>query len=141
MIGPASRIGCMPFQFDLADRNGREASGVSAEREFEKIRPLAQSRGALVGPFSFEKYAFVLDGARIEAYRKVEDGRMLLYVCAVSDDHGRRDGVCRPIGDRPTAGAELNFVFSLSMLGVIEEIDANLRRLVDGFAVKRGRQP
>jgi hypothetical protein len=32
-------------------------------------------------------------------------------------------------------------VFSLSMLGVIEEIDANLRRLVDGFAVKRGHQP
>jgi hypothetical protein len=66
---------------------------------------------------------------------------MLLYVCAVSDDRGRRDGVCRPIGDRSTAGAELNFVFSLSMLGVIEEIDANLRRLVDGFAVKRGHQP
>jgi hypothetical protein len=62
---------------------------------------------------------------------------MLLYVCAVSDDPGRRDGICRPIGDRPTAGAELNFVFSLSMLGAIEEIDANLRRLVDGFAVKR----
>ena len=62
-------------------------------------------------------------------------------LCAPSDDHGRRDGVCRPIGDRPTAGAELNFVFSLSMLGVIGEIDANLRRLVDGFAVKRGRQP
>lgn len=126
MIKPASRTGCMPFQFDVADPDGREASGVTAEREFEKIRPLAQSRGALVGPSSFEKYEFVLNDARMEAYRKVEGGRMLLYVCAVSDDHGRREGVCRPIGDRPTAGAELNFVFSLSMLGVIEEIDANL---------------
>jgi hypothetical protein len=141
MIKPASRSGCMPFQFDLADPDGREASGVTAEQEFEKIPPLAQSQGALVGPSGFEKYEFVLNDARMEAYRKVEGGRTLLYVCAVSDDHGRRDGVCRPIGDRPTAGAELNFVFSLSMLGVIGEIDANLRRLVDGFAVKRGHPP
>jgi hypothetical protein len=141
MIKPASPTECMPFQLNLADPDGREASGVTAEQEFEKIRPLAQSQGALVGPSSFEKYEFVLNNARMEAYRKVGGGRMLLYVCAVSDDHGRRDGVCRPIGDRPTAGAELNFVFSLSMLGVIEEIDANLRRLVDGFAVKRGHLP
>jgi hypothetical protein len=141
MIKPASRTGCMPFQFDLADPDGREASGVTAEQEFEKIRSLAQSQGALAGPSRFEKYEFVLDDARSEAYRKVEGGRMLLYVCAVSNDHGRRDGVCRPIGDRPTTGAELNFVFSLSMLGVIEDIDANLRRLVDGFAVKHGHQP
>jgi hypothetical protein len=141
MIRPASRTECMPFLFDIADPDGREVSGVTAEQEFEKIRPLAQSQEALVGPSGFEKYEFVLDDARMEAYRKVEGGRMLLYVCAVSDDHGRHDGVCRPIGDRPTTGAELNFVFSLSMLGVIEEIDANLRRLVDGFAVKRGHQP
>ena len=60
-----------------------------------------------------------------------------LHVCAISDDHGRRDRVCRPIGDRTTAGVELNFLFSLSMLGMIEEIDADLRRLVDGFAGKR----
>jgi hypothetical protein len=141
MIKPASRTGCMPFQFDLADPNGREASGVTAEEEFEKIRHLAQSRGGLVGPSSFEKYEFVLNDGRMETYRKAEGGRMLLYVCAVSGDDVRRDGVCRPIGDRLTTGAELNFVFSLSMLGVIEEIDANLRRLVDDFAAKRGHQP
>jgi hypothetical protein len=46
------------------------------------------------------------------------------FVCGVSEDHHTRDGVCYPIGDRPTAGAELNFVFSLSALGEIEEIDA-----------------
>jgi hypothetical protein len=141
IIKPNSRTGCMPFQFDLADRDGRDASGVTAEQEFEKIRPLAQSQGALTGPSGFEKYEFVLNDARMEAYRKVAGGRMLLYVCAVSDDHGRRDGVCRPIGDRPTAGAELNFVFSLGMLSVIEEIDADLRRLVDGFVVRRGQEP
>jgi hypothetical protein len=44
MIGPASRIGCMPFEFDLADPDGREASGVTAEREIEKIRPLARAK-------------------------------------------------------------------------------------------------
>jgi hypothetical protein len=136
MIKPASLMGCMPFQFEVADPGGREASGVTAEREFEKIRPLAQSQRALVDPSSFEKYEFVLNDARMEANRKVEGGRMQLYVCAVSDGHGRRDGVCRPIGDRPTAGAELNFEFSLSMLGAIEEIDASLRRLVDRFGVK-----
>jgi hypothetical protein len=86
MIKPASRTGCMPFQFDIADPNGREASGITAEQEFKKIRPLAQSRGALDGPSSFEKYEFVLNDARMEAYRKIEGGRMLLYVCAVSDD-------------------------------------------------------
>jgi hypothetical protein len=86
MIKPASRTGCMPFQFDIADPNGREASGITAEQEFKKIRPLAQSRGALDGPSSFEKYEFVLNDARMEAYRKIEGGSMLLYVCAVSDD-------------------------------------------------------
>jgi hypothetical protein len=32
-------------------------------------------------------------------------------------------------------------VFSFSMLGVIEGMDANLRHLVDGFVVKREHQP
>jgi hypothetical protein len=141
MIKPASRTGCMPFQFDVADPDGREAAGLPLKKSSRRSGPLAQSQRAVVGPSGFEKYEFVLNDPRMEAYRKVEGGRMLLYVCAVSDAHGRRDGVCRPKGDRPTAGAELNFVFSLSMLGVIEEIDASLRRLVVSFAVKRGHQP
>jgi hypothetical protein len=33
MIKPVSRTGCMPCLFDLADPDGREASGVTAERE------------------------------------------------------------------------------------------------------------
>ena len=94
-----------PAGVELVNRT-RIPAKVTAEQEFEKIRPLAQSQGALVGPSSFEKYEFVLNDARMEAYRKVEGGRMLLYVCAVCDDHGRRDGVCRPLGDRPSAGAK-----------------------------------
>jgi hypothetical protein len=54
MIKPALRAGCMPFQIEVADPDGREASGVTAEQEFEKIRSLTQSQGALVGPSSFE---------------------------------------------------------------------------------------
>jgi hypothetical protein len=141
MIRPASSAGCMPFQFDIADPDGRKANGVTAEQMFEKIRPQAHSQTPLVGPSGFGKYEFGLDDARMEAYRKVEDRRTLLYVCSVSEDHHTRDGVCYPIGDRPTAGAELNFVSSLSALGEIEEIDANLRRLIDGFALKRGQEP
>jgi hypothetical protein len=141
MIEPPSPVtGCMPFEFDIADPDRREASGVTAEQEFEKVRPLVDSQEYQAGPFGFEKYEFSLNGARMEAYRKVEGGSMVLYVCAVSDDQARRQGVCRPVGDRLTTGAELGYAFSLSMLGVIGEIDADLRRLVEDFAMKSGRR-
>jgi hypothetical protein len=140
-IKPNSRTGCMPFQFDIADTNGREASGATAEQAFENLRPLMQNLAPLVGHSGFEKYEFVLNNARMEAYRKAEGGRTLLYLCGVSDNHGQRDGACRPIGDRMAIGPELDYWFSLGMLGVIEQIDANLWRLVDGFAVSRGHQP
>jgi hypothetical protein len=142
MIEPPSPVtGCMPFEFDIADPDRREASGVTAEQEFEKVRPLVDSQECQAGPFGFEKYEFSLNGAQMETYRKVEGGSMVLYVCAVSDDQARREGVCRPVGDRLTTGVELGYAFSLSMLGVIEEIDADLRRLVEEFVVKRGQQP
>jgi hypothetical protein len=83
MIKPASRTGCMQFLFDVADPDGREANGVTAEQEFEKIRPLAQTQRAQVGRSSFEKYEFVLNDAWMEAYRKVSGWRMLL-TCAPS---------------------------------------------------------
>jgi hypothetical protein len=126
--------GCEPFSFRVYGPGGPSpASGAEA---FERSRNLFRSQIPIQGPYGFEMYEVGPDNARAEFYRKTDDDRLPLYACKIFDNHGRRDGLCDPLGDRVETGAELRFFFNLSHLKDITQIDAELRQLVLGFTVK-----
>jgi hypothetical protein len=127
--------GCDPFEFNI------EARGMfSADEAFANVRDLFHSQKPIEGSFRYEKYEVGPEDARVEYYRKVEDGRTLLYSCQIFDNHGKRDGVCDTIGDRVSTGGELAFHFFLGQLADIDKIDASLRRLVESFTMRSGEQ-
>ena len=99
---------------------------------------LFHSSAPIEGPSGFEKYEIGPDNARLEYYRKVEDRTTRVYSCQIFDNHGQRDGLCQPIGDRAATGAFIGYFFNLRHLSDISQIDADLRKLVEGFTVSSG---
>jgi hypothetical protein len=134
-VQPTSRAtGCMPFQF-LLEVPG---SAVNADQAFANTRGLFHSQEPWIDDSGFEKYEIGPDNARAEFYRKIENGHTRLYWCQIHKDHDdHRDGGCQPVGDRTNTGAALDFFFRLSMVGDIARIDAELRALVESFAVSK----
>jgi hypothetical protein len=128
---PPDRSGtCEPFSFTI-----KVATGPSAEAAFERSRHLFRSALPIDEPTGFEKYEVGQEDSRLEYYRKSGNDRTLLYVCFVSENQSNRNGLCTPIGDRLTAGPSIQFFFDLKKIEDIAQIDAKLRKLVDGFIV------
>jgi hypothetical protein len=125
--------GCEPFSVRISGTGGPSADDV-----FANMRPLFRSPVPIKGPDEFDKFEIGPDDHRIEYYIKVENGHTRLYSCQISDNHGRRDGVCHPDADRVSSGAVIQFFFSLRYLKSITQIDANLRNLVEKFTLQSG---
>jgi hypothetical protein len=133
-VAPSDRPpGCDPFEFHIEGRGM-----VSADEAFANVRHLFHSQKPIEGPFGYAKYEIGPETARGEYYRKSEGGRTLLYWCQIVYIHDKRDGICSPIGDRVSTGSELTFFFDLEQLADIDQIDANLRKLVEGFNIQTG---
>jgi hypothetical protein len=130
---PDRPSGCEPFSFRI---NG--TGGPSADEAFANMRHLFHSQVPIEGPFGFEKYEIGPENARLEYYRKIENGQTHVYGCQIFDNHGQRDGLCDPNSDRVATGAIIKFFFNLKHLHDIGEIDTNLRKLVEGFTLKSG---
>jgi hypothetical protein len=125
--------GCEPLAFRLYNTNG-----LSADQAFTNMSGLFHSQAPIEGPSGFEKYEIGPDNARLEYYRKVENGTTRVYSCQIFDNHGQRDGLCQPINDRAATGAFIGYFFNLRHLSGISQIDADLRKLVEGFTVSAG---
>lgn len=125
--------GCEPLQFRLYGTNGP-----SADQAFTNMSGLFHSQAPIEGPSGFEKYEIGPDNARLEYYRKIENGTTRVYSCQIFDNHGQRDGLCRPISDRAAQGAFIEYFFNLRHLGDISQIDAGLRKVVEDFTVGAG---
>ena len=121
---------CDPLSFTI-----NVTGTVTAEQGFENSRPIYRNQSPLDGPFGYERYEIGPDNARIEFYRKVENGRTLIYHCQIFQRLGKRDGICDPSGDRVSNGSEIHFFFSLRHLADIAEIDRDLRTLTEHFTV------
>lgn len=128
---PSQLPNCEPFSFTL-----NAPGGPSSEEAFSNLKPHFRNREPEQGPFGFEKYEIGPDNARGEFYRKVDDGRMLLYSCWISDNYGKRDGICAPDSDRLSTGVVIHFFFKLDKLRDIARIDARLHELVKHFAAE-----
>jgi hypothetical protein len=124
------KSGCEPFSFRVTS-----PEGVTADQAFANTRDLFHSQIPALAPFGYERYDIGPEDARGEYYRKVVDGRTSLYLCFISFIQNRRDGLCHPVGDRLTTGAFIQFFFALHRLGEISDIDADFRKLVEGFTV------
>jgi hypothetical protein len=125
--------GCEPLAFRLYNTNG-----TSADQAFTNMSGSFHSQAPMEGPSGFEKYEIGPDNARIEYYRKVENGTTRVYSCQIFDNHGQRDGLCRPVSDRTATGAFIGYFFNLRHLSDIFQIDADLRKLVESFTVSPG---
>jgi hypothetical protein len=112
---------------------------VSADQAFENSRDIYRNEVPIQGPFGYEEYEIGSEAARSERYRKVENGRTLLYTCQIQYVSGKRDGFCSPWGDRLPSGAELFFFFNISHLHDIAEIDKKLRNLVESLTISSQR--
>lgn len=122
---------CEPLSFTI-----NAPGGPSSDEAFARMKPLFHNKDGEEGPFGYYKYEIGPTNARIEFYRKIEDGRTLLYMCQIFDNHGNRDGICDPTGDRLVTGAVIHFFFRLHHLRDIAQIDANLHKLIEGFTIK-----
>ena len=129
----AGTPGCDPILFWI-----NSPGGVSADEAFVNSRNIYRNQEPIEAPFGYEKYEIGPENARSERYRKVEDGRTLLYTCQIFENHGKRDGLCSPTGDRVSSGAVIQFYINLRHLVDIDQIDANLRKLVEQFTIKSG---
>jgi hypothetical protein len=125
--------GCEPFSFRI-----NAPVGPSADEVLERNRDLFHSQTPMPGPFGFEEYESGPPSARTEWYKKIEDGRTRLYRCHFVGDTSERHGLCVPVSDAATTGAAIKFFFSPTHLSDITEIDASLRKLVEGFTVQPG---
>lgn len=102
--------GCEPLSFIVTG-----TGLVTADEAFANGRSIYRNQLPLEGPFGYELWEIGPDNARAELYRKIQDGRTLVYTCTIFDNHGKRDGVCDPVGDRLNAGGEIHFFSVLAI--------------------------
>jgi hypothetical protein len=131
----AGTPGCDPLLFWI-----NSPGGVSADEAFANSRDVYRNQEPIHAPFGYEKYEIGPENARSERYRKVEDGRTLLYTCQIFESYGNRRGFCSPTGDRVSTGAVIQFYIDLRHLKDIDEIDASLRNLVEQFTIRSGEE-
>jgi hypothetical protein len=112
-----------------------QPGSLTAEQAFENSRDIYRNQTPITAPFGFEKYEIGPENARLEDYRKVENGRTLFYTCIIQYVSGERNGLCSTTRDQLPSGAGLFFFFNMNHLHDIAEIDAKLRNLVESFTI------
>lgn len=122
--------GCEPFKFWIEG-----TGGVSSDQAFANASKLFHSITPRPTAYGYNEYEIGPDNARIEYYKRVENGKTRLYSCQPFDNRGKRDGICSPISDRMPAGGTIHFFFRLSQMPKIEQIDRRLREIVESFTV------
>jgi hypothetical protein len=104
----------------------------SEEGVFAREEQLHPDRGA-PGPFGFTKFAMESARARMNYYRKVVDGRPIIFPCIVDLTDPDDRETCQHIS-HTSSGVTISYYFDASALGEAVQVDNDLMRLVDGFA-------
>jgi hypothetical protein len=90
------------------------------------------------GPYDLELYEVGPENARQEFYRKVVDGRAIVFICAPFINSGRRDAVCHNV-IRTRSGVTMSYYFSIFDLRDAVDVDIKLNNLVDSFSFREKR--
>lgn len=123
--------GCEPLSFTI-----NAGSVVSAGEALTNIKRLFHFQHPETFLYGFQMYKIGPENAGTEFYTKFANGRRLLFACQIFDNHGKRDGLCDPVGDRLPTGAALHFFIALRHLKDIAQIDDKLRNLTEEFTVR-----
>ena len=124
---------CEPLSFTI-----NAGSVVSAAEALTNIKNLTHNQNPKTSSYGFQIYKVGPESARTEYYTTSENDRILLYACQIFNNHGKRDGLCDPVGDRLPTGAAIHFFIGLRHLKDITQIDTRLRRLTEEFTVQPG---
>jgi hypothetical protein len=90
------------------------------------------------GPYDLELYEVGPESARQQFYRKVIDGRSIVFICDYFDNRGRRDAVCHNV-TRTRSGATFSYYFPFEDLHDAVGVNKKLKNLVNSFS-SRGRR-
>ena len=121
--------GCFPVEFNVIS-----GVPVSDDEAFHNASNLFHSQTPKDGLYGFELYETGPDNARIETYRKEANGHTLMIHCLVGDTHVTRDPVCNNTSRLKNQNG-LEYSFYKSRLQYAQQIDGELRKLLDSFTV------
>jgi hypothetical protein len=94
----------------------------------------SNSKVGKAGPYGFRLYEQGPDNGRIEYYRKIVDGKSIMFYCLLNKT-SEDDAVCHHVA-RTRSGATISYFFMRNKeLKDAVEVDLGLRALVDSFYV------
>jgi hypothetical protein len=121
---------CFPVKFNIIG-----STPVSDDEGFQNMSDLFHSQSPKQGPYGFELYETGPENARIETYRKQANGHTLVIDCFIQDPQMQREAICNNRSRLQNQNG-LNYSFNKNRLQYAEQIDGELRRLLDSFTVK-----
>ena len=87
------------------------------------------------GPYGFTLFAEGPENARSEFYRKMVNGKPIIFFCLPFDNRGKRDAVCQHAA-HTSSGATILYFFNMDGLRDAVEVDESLQKLIDGFSIR-----
>jgi hypothetical protein len=110
----------------------------SSEEGFDNVRTSFRKQRPTRGPYGFEVFEVGPDAARSEYYRKIVDGKPIVFRCHVNKTE-ESDGVCHHVAHTKTGAALSYFFMKNSELADAVEVDLGLRKLIDSFYIGKSR--
>jgi len=121
--------GCFPVEFHIIS-----SVPVSDDQAFHNASNLFHSQTPKQGPYGFELYETGPDDARIETYRKDANGHTLMIDCFVHPPSVQRESICSNTSRLKNQNG-LEYSFNKNRLQYAEQIDGELRKLLDSFTI------
>ena len=87
------------------------------------------------GPYGFTLFSKGPENARSDFYRKIVNGKPIMFFCLPYDVDSKRGAVCSHAA-HTFSGATLSYFFGLNELQDAVEVDKALKQLVDRFSVR-----
>jgi hypothetical protein len=106
-----------------------------SEVGFENSKYLFRNKNPKKGPYGFDLYEIGPERARDERYRKVIDGRVVVFDCLMSKLGRETYRICDHVS-KTRSGAYFYYHFSGDRgLKDAVEVDDGIRRLIDSFSI------
>jgi hypothetical protein len=99
---------------------------------FDNMQALSRNATPRTGPFNYDVYDVGPENARIELYRKHDDGRLIVFSCLIPNIRWQRSGLCDDFVELDDDNT-VRLRFGLDQVEYVPEIEAGIRKLMNGF--------
>lgn len=120
---------CRIYTITLHDRFPAHEDGA------ENAQELAHPELGQPGPYGFTVFEYGVGGARHEYFRKIIDGKPIMFFCIPFDISGKHGALCDHV-THTSSGATISYFFKLFELRDAIEVDESLKKLVDSFSIE-----